>query len=102
VALRCVYEIAASVHVPIIGIGGILTGTDAVEMLSAGATAVGVGSAIFYRGEDAFSLIRDELERWLRDRGYGGIEQVRGRALRQREWATTNPPPMPRWESENG
>ena len=102
IALRCVYEIAAAVRVPIIGIGGVLTGPDAVEMLSAGATAVGVGSAVYYRGQDAFSLIRGELAQWLEDRGYGGIEEVRGRALRERRGATTNPPPVPGWEEGNG
>ncbi|HYW84726.1 MAG TPA: dihydroorotate dehydrogenase, partial [Spirochaetia bacterium] len=57
VALRCVHEIASVVGIPVIGTGGVLTGQDAVEMVSAGALCVGVGSAVFYRGENTFSLI---------------------------------------------
>lgn len=47
VALRMVWQVARAVEVPIIGIGGIMTGTDAVEYLLAGATAVQVGTANF-------------------------------------------------------
>ena len=99
IALRCVAEIAEAVGVPIIGTGGVLSGVDAVEMLSAGATAVGVGSAVFYRGEAAFSLIRDELASWLSDHGFSGLEQVRGRVHRRRSGAAvTALPPVPGWD----
>lgn len=103
IALRCVYEISAAVRVPIVGTGGVLSGTDAVEMLSAGATAVGVGSAIFYRGEEAIALIRDELARWLEERGLRGIGEIRGRAHRARAGGSvTTPPPVPGWEGSRG
>jgi dihydroorotate dehydrogenase (NAD+) catalytic subunit len=102
IALRCVYEIASAVALPIIGTGGVLTGTDAVEMLSAGATAVGIGSAITYRGEAAFALILDELGRWLAERGHADLEAIRGRTLRPAQPASTsNPPPVPGWEAPN-
>ena len=61
IALRCVYEIARAVHVPIIGTGGVSTGRDAAEMLMAGATAVGVGSAVWTRGVAALGDIAVEL-----------------------------------------
>ncbi|MCB2202571.1 dihydroorotate dehydrogenase [bacterium] len=61
IALRCVAEIAQSVDIPIIGTGGVLTGRDAIEMMMAGATAVGVGSAFWYRGPEALGLILDEM-----------------------------------------
>jgi len=58
IALRCVYEIAGAVRVPIIGTGGVITATDALEMLMAGATAVAIGSAVCrYSGAGAFGLI---------------------------------------------
>ena len=51
IALRCVYEIHQAVpQTPIIGTGGITSGEDAVAMMMAGATLVGVGSAVYYRG----------------------------------------------------
>jgi dihydroorotate dehydrogenase (NAD+) catalytic subunit len=48
VALRCVYQIARAVKVPVIGIGGIATIDDVMEFLVAGATAVQVGTANYY------------------------------------------------------
>jgi dihydroorotate dehydrogenase (NAD+) catalytic subunit len=45
VAVRMVHEVARSVRIPIIGMGGIMTGEDALEFLLAGATAVAVGTA---------------------------------------------------------
>jgi dihydroorotate dehydrogenase (NAD+) catalytic subunit len=95
IALRCVHEIAAAVSVPIIGTGGVLTGTDAVEMISAGATCVGVGTAINTRGEHAFTLILDELTLWMRARGFASLEDIRGRTHRPCAPSATNPPPIP-------
>src|SRR5947209_20145221 len=48
IALRMVYEVARAVSIPVIGIGGIATATDALEFLIAGATAVQVGTANFF------------------------------------------------------
>jgi dihydroorotate dehydrogenase (NAD+) catalytic subunit len=101
IALRCVFEIAEAVSLPIVGTGGVLTGTDAVEMLSAGATAVGVGTAIVTRGPAAITLILDELRGWLADRGLGGLDAVRGRAHRRPAPVITNPPPVPGWETRH-
>ena len=99
IALRCVFEIAEAVSLPIVGTGGVLTGTDAVEMLSAGATAVGVGSAIVTRGSAAITLILNELRQWLAGRGLAGLDAVRGRAHRRPAPVVTNPPPVPGWET---
>ena len=95
IALRCVHEIAAAVSVPIIGTGGVLTGTDAVEMISAGAACVGVGTAIVGRGAAAFSFILEELTVWLRERGYASLDQIRGRTQRPCSPSVTNRPPIP-------
>jgi dihydroorotate dehydrogenase (NAD+) catalytic subunit len=99
IALRCVHEIAGAVSVPIIGTGGVMTGTDAVEMISAGATCVGVGSAIMTRGPDAITLILAELSKWMQDRGIVGLEEIRGRTRRpSAATGKSNPPPFPTWE----
>jgi dihydroorotate dehydrogenase len=58
VRLRCAPRLPDT---PIIGTGGVTSGVDVVEMLMAGATAVGVGSAVYYRGPAAITAIRDEL-----------------------------------------
>jgi dihydroorotate dehydrogenase (NAD+) catalytic subunit len=80
VALRCVAEIAKAVSVPIIGTGGVLTGRDAVEMMMAGATAVGVGSALWYRGPETFSLIVDEMVEFMTDHQIENISDIIGKA----------------------
>jgi dihydroorotate dehydrogenase (NAD+) catalytic subunit len=80
IALRCVYEIAKAVSVPIIGTGGVSTGQDAAEMLSAGAMVVGVGSAVYYRGVSAMQEIGKELVDFMEQHGIPSIEALQGRS----------------------
>ncbi len=54
IAVRAVYNIYKVVKIPIIGLGGIITGEDVIEFIMAGATAMGIGTAIYYRGLEAF------------------------------------------------
>jgi len=82
IALRAVYEIAQAVPgVPIIGTGGVSTGQDAAEMLMAGAAVVGVGSAVWYRGVDAFGQINAELAAFMALHGFPSVASLRRRAL---------------------
>ena len=84
IALKCVYDARkACPDTPIIGTGGVTTGVDAIEMLMAGATAVGVGSAVYYRGADAITAIRREMAEWLDGHGIADVNQVRGAAQRE-------------------
>lgn len=78
IAVRCVYELAAAIDLPIIGTGGVSSGEDAMRMLMAGATAVGVGSALHSRGPNAFRLILGELEQLMREEGYSRLDEFRG------------------------
>ncbi|MCI8391369.1 MAG: dihydroorotate dehydrogenase [Roseburia sp.] len=67
VAVRMVYETAQAVHIPIIGMGGILTAEDAIELILAGATAVAVGTANFANPratEQIIEGIRDYMEQY--------------------------------------
>lgn len=82
IALRCVAEIARTVDAPIIGTGGVLTGRDAIEMLMAGATAVGVGSAFWYRGPDALALILREMTDFMTEHGIQRLDEIIGKAVR--------------------
>lgn len=87
-ALKCVYDVhKACPHTPIIGTGGVTTGVDAVEMLMAGATLVGVGSAVYYRGATALEEIVAEVQGWLDARSLT-VEGVRSAAHREPVYGT--------------
>jgi dihydroorotate dehydrogenase (NAD+) catalytic subunit len=79
-AVRCVYHIAQAVNIPIIGMGGISTGADALQLVMAGATAVGIGSAIAQRGIGVFEHVAGELEALLQCHGYSSLAEARGMA----------------------
>ena len=78
IAVRCVYEIREAVKIPIIGTGGVTYGKDAIEMVMAGATAVGIGTAIYYRGIDVFKKVCDEMESWMKKNKVKNLEEIRG------------------------
>lgn len=81
IALKCVYDIhRACPETPIIGTGGVTTGVDAIEMIMAGATAVGVGSLIYYRGGDAIAKLVQEITGWLEQHNVQRLEDLRGMA----------------------
>ncbi|MGD2173897.1 MAG: dihydroorotate dehydrogenase [Candidatus Brocadiaceae bacterium] len=86
VAVRCVYDVATAlrregVEAPVVGIGGVATGRHALEMIMAGASAVGVGTAVYSRGMEVFRLITDELTELCARLGIGSLGKVRGAAL---------------------
>jgi dihydroorotate dehydrogenase (NAD+) catalytic subunit len=80
VAVRCVYDVYGSVKIPIIGTGGITTGRDAIEMMMAGAKAVGIGSAVHYRGIDVFAKVCAEMREWAGRNGFESLEEIVGAA----------------------
>ncbi len=82
IAVRCVYECYRAVSIPILGIGGVMTGEDAAELIMAGATAVGVGSATHRRGPEAPGLIARELAAFMAEEGYASVAEMRGLAHR--------------------
>ncbi len=65
-AIRIVHEVSRATKLPIIGTGGVTNGRDALEMMMAGATLVGVGTAVYYRGVEVFGLMTKEMDEWCR------------------------------------
>lgn len=77
IALLHVYRAAQTVGIPIIGMGGIMNATDAVEFLLAGASAVAVGTASFVDPQAALS-IADCIATYLRDNGFSSVNEIVG------------------------
>ncbi len=80
IAVRCVYEIYQKVNIPIIGTGVVSSGEDAIEMIMAGATAVGVGTACYYHGPTVFRKITNEMAAWMKKNKVKNLSQIRGAA----------------------
>jgi dihydroorotate dehydrogenase (NAD+) catalytic subunit len=80
IALRCVWEVAQAVNLPIIGCGGITTGTDAVEYFLAGASALEVGTAIMAHGLGVYKEITDGIAEYMDQNGFSKIEEMVGLA----------------------
>lgn len=78
IALRAVYDVTrAHPGTPVIGTGGVTNGVDAVEMLLAGATAVGVGTATFADPRAALRIL-DGLQRWCARHGVARVADLSG------------------------
>ena len=85
IAVRCVYDAYAAIHAagreaPIIGIGGVSEGRHALEMIMAGATAVGIGTGVYQRGVDVFGKVADELAKECERLGIASLREVIGAA----------------------
>ena len=77
IAVRMVYEAANAVRLPIIGMGGIATAEDAVEMILAGASAVSVGTVNFYNPAAAVE-VAEGIEAYMRKYGFESVKDMTG------------------------
>jgi dihydroorotate dehydrogenase (NAD+) catalytic subunit len=80
IALRMVWQVYNSVKIPIIGIGGIMNATDAIEFILAGATAIQVGTAIFI---DPFAPLKiiEGIKDYMSDNGFNTIGDITGNLM---------------------
>jgi dihydroorotate dehydrogenase (NAD+) catalytic subunit len=83
IAVRCVRDICRAVEgdVPVLAVGGVTGGRDVVEMLLVGATAVSMGSAVYYEEIDVFQRACDEVRDYMARHGHRTLDDFRGRAL---------------------
>jgi len=65
VGLRSVFELYDNLSIPIIGVGGITTGLDAIEYIMAGSTSIQIGTAVYTRGITVFQQICNEIREWM-------------------------------------
>ncbi len=77
VALRMVWQVAHAVHIPVIGLGGISTATDAVEFLLAGARAVEIGTANFIDPAVSLKVVRG-IDKYLERHGFKSVNEIIG------------------------
>ena len=77
IALRMVYEVSKNVSVPVIGVGGIESGEDAIEYIMAGASLVEVGSANFMKPDICLDII-DGISNFMHNEHISNLEEIRG------------------------
>lgn len=77
VALRMVYQVAKAVNIPVVGLGGISTATDAIEFLMAGATAIEIGTANFL-DPAVTKHVKDGINQWLDSHNIADIHEIIG------------------------
>ncbi len=85
ITLRMVLDIALSVDLPIIGLGGVSNASDIIEYIMAGATLVGVCTAGHLNGISRYKKIIEDLEKLLEELGASSLDDVRGLTLRRIE-----------------
>ena len=77
IAVRMVYQVANAVNIPIIGMGGIASAEDAIEMILAGASAVAVGTANFYNPAITMEVV-DGIEAYMKKHGFETVADMVG------------------------
>lgn len=77
VALRMVWQVARAVNIPVVGLGGIMNATDAIEFLMAGATAIEIGTANFIDPTTTIRIING-INEWLDNHGIKDVHEIIG------------------------
>lgn len=80
IALKAVWDVYNEVRIPIIATGGVTSGEDAIEMMLAGGTLVGVGSAVFWRGPEVFGTIVKEMQQYMKKNSVKTLSSLIGKA----------------------
>ena len=91
-AMRIVYDVCKTVKIPVIGVGGCSTGTDAIEFLMAGASGIGICTSAIVSGREVFNRISGEMIDWITQHGIKDVNQLVGLALKQEATKQTKPP----------
>jgi dihydroorotate dehydrogenase (NAD+) catalytic subunit len=77
VAVRCVWQVAKAVNIPVVGLGGIMNAHDAIEFLLAGASAIEIGTANFV--DPAITVkVANGISEWLDNHGRKSVKEIIG------------------------
>ncbi len=82
IAVRAIYEVYKETGAPIIGVGGVYTWRDAVELILAGARAIQIGTAVIERGLSVFTEVKAGISWWMYAHGFDRLEEAVGLAVR--------------------
>ena len=78
IGVRAIFELYKHLSIPLIGVGGIESGSDAIEYIMAGATSVQIGTAVYSRGIMVFDRICKEIREWMQNHGVESISELIG------------------------
>ena len=78
IALRIVHQVTSVQAKPVIGVGGIERGKDAIKFFMVGASAVQICSAAIRYGHSIYGKVAKEIEKWLDEHGFSSVDEVRG------------------------
>lgn len=77
IALRMVWQVAKAVHIPVVGLGGIMSATDAIEFMLAGASAIQIGTANFIDPAVTIKVI-EGMDAYLEENGFKSVKEIIG------------------------
>ena len=77
IALRMVWQVASAVKIPVVGLGGIMNATDAIEFLLVGASAIQVGTANFIDPTISVKIV-EGIDKYLDTNGFSTVEEIIG------------------------
>jgi dihydroorotate dehydrogenase (NAD+) catalytic subunit len=83
IGVRCIYELAHLMDIPLIGVGGIMNAEDVIQYLMAGASAVQIGTVLYMQETDVFSTICHDLIGWMDRHGYDKPRDLVGLAVKK-------------------
>jgi len=79
-AVKRVWDVCSAVDIPVIGMGGVTCGRDVIEMMMAGASLVGIGAGVYYRGVEIFDEAMKEVIEWMEQEGITDLTEIIGKA----------------------
>lgn len=83
ISLARVVQILKAIEIPVVGVGGIFNGNDALQYLLCGSSLIQVATAAYIKGIGVFKKIRLEIISWMRRKGYSSISEFKGKMLQK-------------------